>query len=73
VIAGEAALALCLEWDLAVSSTAFSSILGIHHVLPGHPQQFLFDMLFLAPGVVLAIIGFTMARRPRGLQATTPA
>jgi uncharacterized membrane protein len=37
-------------------------ILGIHHVLPGHPQQFLFDMLFLASGVLLALIGWVMCR-----------
>jgi uncharacterized membrane protein len=38
-------------------------ILGIHHVLPGHPQQFLFDMAFLASGLVLAAIGLVMTRR----------
>lgn len=32
-------------------------ILGIHHVRPGHPQQFLFDMLFLAWGAGLIIAG----------------
>lgn len=41
-------------------------ILGIHHVLPGHPQELLFDMLFLASGVVFAIVGFALARRERG-------
>ena len=33
-------------------------ILGLHHVLPGHPQQFLFDMLFLGSGVLLAALGW---------------
>jgi uncharacterized membrane protein len=37
-------------------------ILGLHHVLPGHTNQFLFDMLFLASGVVLIIIGWSVAR-----------
>lgn len=40
-------------------------ILGIHHVLPGHPQQFLFDMLFLASGVVLILCGWAMVRSAR--------
>jgi uncharacterized membrane protein len=37
-------------------------ILGIHHVLPGHPHQFLFDMLFLGFGLILVVIGWFMAR-----------
>jgi uncharacterized membrane protein len=37
-------------------------LLGIHHVLPGHPNQLLFDMLFLGSGVVLAAIGASLAR-----------
>ena len=32
-------------------------ILGIHHVLPGHPHQLWFDMLFLATGVLFFVIG----------------
>ncbi|HZQ46730.1 MAG TPA: DUF2243 domain-containing protein [Verrucomicrobiae bacterium] len=32
-------------------------ILGIHHVLPGNPHQFLFDMLYLANGVLFFIVG----------------
>jgi uncharacterized membrane protein len=39
-------------------------ILGIHHVLPGHPREFLFDMLFLASGVALILIGWSMWRNP---------
>jgi uncharacterized membrane protein len=42
-------------------------VLGVHHVLPGHPSQFLFDMLFLASGVVLLIIGWFVARAPEPL------
>jgi uncharacterized membrane protein len=38
-------------------------ILGIHHVLPGHPNQFVFDMLFLLSGVVLTVVGFALCRR----------
>ena len=39
-------------------------ILGIHHVLPGHPQQFWFDMLFLAAGVMLLKIGARLICSP---------
>ena len=41
-------------------------ILGIHHVLPGHPHQFLFDLLYLANGVVFFIAGAALARRRTG-------
>ena len=37
-------------------------ILGIHHVLPGHPHQFWFDMLFLAVGLALIMIGARLIR-----------
>ncbi|HYF03687.1 MAG TPA: DUF2243 domain-containing protein [Patescibacteria group bacterium] len=37
-------------------------ILGIHHVLPGHPNQFLFDMLFLASGLILGFVGWRMTQ-----------
>ncbi len=40
-------------------------ILGIHHVLPGNPHQFLFDMLFLANGALFIAIGSWLARSPR--------
>lgn len=40
-------------------------ILGIHHVLPGHPHQLWFDMLFLAAGVVFFMIGARLIRSPR--------
>ncbi len=32
-------------------------ILGLHHVLPGSPHQFLFDMLCLANGVMFFLVG----------------
>jgi uncharacterized membrane protein len=38
-------------------------ILGIHHVRPGHPNEFMWDMLFLASGVVLMLVGGAIARR----------
>ena len=40
-------------------------ILGIHHVLPGHPHQLWFDMLFLANGVVFFMIGARLMRAPK--------
>ena len=45
-------------------------ILGIHHVLPGHPQQLWFDLLFLASGVLLFLIGARLTRSPRSVTAT---
>ncbi|SNT63839.1 Uncharacterized membrane protein [Streptosporangium subroseum] len=46
-------------------------ILGVHHVRHG-PGQFLYDLGFLALGVVLIVFGFVLARIPsarRGKQA----
>ena len=37
-------------------------ILGIHHVRPGHPRQFLFDMLFLGIGLILILGGGLVVR-----------
>jgi uncharacterized membrane protein len=37
-------------------------ILGIHHVLPGTPHQFLFDMLYLANGALFVAIGALLVR-----------
>ncbi len=39
-------------------------ILGIHHVLPGNPHQLLFDLLYLANGVLFALVGAWLIRRP---------
>jgi uncharacterized membrane protein len=39
-------------------------ILGIHHVLPGNPHQFWFDLLFLAAGAVFFMIGARLIRLP---------
>jgi len=41
-------------------------ILGIHHVLPGDPHQFLYDMLYLANGWVFFFVGVWLARTVRG-------
>ena len=40
-------------------------ILGIHHVLPGHPHQLWFDMLWLANGILFFMIGAWLMRSPR--------
>ena len=40
-------------------------ILGIHHVLPGNPHQFLFDMLYLANGVLFFLVGIALAQSPK--------
>jgi uncharacterized membrane protein len=37
-------------------------IFGLHHVLPGHPNEFLFDMLFLASGLFLLAAGWWVIR-----------
>jgi uncharacterized membrane protein len=37
-------------------------ILGIHHVLPGNPHQFLFDMLYLANGLIFILAGAWLIR-----------
>ena len=36
-------------------------ILGLHHVLPGNPHQLLYDLLFLASGLLLAASGWALA------------
>ena len=37
-------------------------ILGIHHVLPGDSHQLFYDLLFLASGILLALLGWWLAR-----------
>ena len=37
-------------------------ILGIHHVLPGSPHQFLYDMLYLANGILFCLVGTWLVR-----------
>ena len=48
-------------------------ILGIHHVLPGSPVQFLADMLFLASGVLGIVVGWLMAQPRSGLSPSSTA
>jgi len=40
-------------------------ILGLHHVLPGSPHQFLFDMLYLANGALFFAVGAWLIRTAR--------
>ena len=40
-------------------------ILGLHHVVPGSPHQFLFDMLYLANGVLFFVVGAWLMRLPK--------
>ena len=42
-------------------------ILGIHHVLPGNPHQFLFDMLWLANGGLFFLVGAWLVRPPKAV------
>ena len=37
-------------------------ILGIHHVLPGNTHQFLYDMLYLANGILFFLVGVWIIR-----------
>ena len=37
-------------------------LLGIDQVLPGHPSQLLFDLLFLAFGGLLVLLGVAFVR-----------
>lgn len=51
-------------------------ILGIHHVLPGHPNQLWFDLLFLVAGILLFLIGARLIHSPGSPQpfrSTAPA
>lgn len=41
-------------------------VLRIHHVRPGHPNELLFDLLFLASGVLLIAVGAWMSRGASG-------
>jgi len=75
--AGPAARARVLCGSMLVGCGIFNlleglinhQILGIHHVLPGSPHQFLFDMLFLANGALFFVIGAWLIRPPRSADA----
>lgn len=41
-------------------------ILQVHHVKPGSPNQFLYDMLFLLSGVILIAIGLMVSQVLKG-------
>ncbi len=59
--------AMLAGWGLfqLVEGIVDHHLLGIHHVLPGHPNQFAFDLMFLAAGVVFLLIGACLMREPR--------
>src|SRR5476651_2645103 len=58
-----AMLAGCGLFNL-VEGLVDHQLLGIHHVLPGNPHQFLFDMLWLANGVLFLVVGAGLVRSP---------
>jgi uncharacterized membrane protein len=45
-------------------------LLKIHHVLPGSPNEFLYDMLFLASGIGLLSLGATLVHRAKQRSST---
>jgi uncharacterized membrane protein len=50
-------------------------ILGLHHVVPGSPHQFLFDMLYLLNGLLFFKVGgwlILSSRAAHSLSATDP-
>jgi uncharacterized membrane protein len=57
---------MLMGWGLfnVVEGVINHHLLGLHHVLPGHAQEFWFDMLFLAAGVGFFIIGARLIRQP---------
>lgn len=40
-------------------------LLGLHHVLPGSPHELLYDLLFLASGLLLLAGGWSLGARER--------
>ena len=75
--AGAAARARVLYGSMLAGCVVFNvleglidhQILGIHHVIPGSPHQFLFDMLFLANGAVFFMVGAWLIRSNRNATA----
>lgn len=65
--------AMLIGWGLFnfVEGIVDHQILGIHHVLPGHPREFLFDMIFLASGLLLIGVGWFTARSALTLRLPT--
>jgi uncharacterized membrane protein len=37
-------------------------LLDLHHVRPGHPAELLWDLLFLASGLILLLLGWALTR-----------
>lgn len=58
--------AMLAGWGLfnVIEGLIDHQILGIHHVLPGHPHQFLWDMLFLSSGLLFVLLGDRIIRTP---------
>jgi uncharacterized membrane protein len=56
--------AMLAGWGLfnLVEGLIDHQLLGIHHVRPGHPNELLWDMLFLASGGVLMLVGSALVR-----------
>lgn len=67
--------ALIMGWGIfnLLEGLINHQLLGLHHVLPGHRHEFLFDMLFLLSGVVLIFGGRVLSRRiPSRHKTPTP-
>lgn len=60
--------AMLVGWGLfnVVEGLIDHHVLGIHHVLPGHPQQLLWDMLFLVAGLLYCGVGWALIKCERG-------
>lgn len=43
-------------------------ILSLHHVVPGSPHQFLFDMMYLANGVLFFVVGAWLVWSPKSAE-----
>ncbi len=62
--------ALLMGWGLfdLVEGLIDHEILGVHHVRPG-PNEFAYDMGFLAFGALLTVVGWLLVRRGRSAAA----
>lgn len=49
-------------WFNLVEGLVDHQLLGIHHVVSSGPNQFMWDMVFLASGVIFIIAGWVIAR-----------
>ena len=55
------------RYDLRNDPAPGVAMTGGKPVLPGNPHQFLFDMLYLANGVLFFVIGSWLIRSPRSV------